>query len=234
MLKTWSSSCPHSSTCTEPAVNPTITLEATLAGPDAAPKPAELPHNLADLSTSDLQDLVASAAKDLARIQDGATKERYLTVLAALEERADTSRGRERALKPQKVTPENTTTYNNHLHGRYELFVDGTLVAHLKYEMHGAELWALRVTVDPDYRRKKVHALLIEDVLADALRRRLPVLPFCPQTRSHLAGKPEYQRLIPREHWSRFAVPNARKARRRRTAPAPGTRASQAMAGAGL
>ncbi|MCQ2001605.1 GNAT family N-acetyltransferase [Arthrobacter zhaoxinii] len=211
-------------------MNSPITLEATLAAPDAAPKLAELPHNIGDLSTSDLQDLVASAAEDLAGVQDGATRERYLTVLAALEGRPDTSRGRERALKPQKVTPENTTTYNNHLHGRYELFVDGTLVAHLKYEMHGAELWALRVSVDPDYRRKKVHTLLIEAVLADALRRRLPVLPFCPQTRAYLAGNPEYRRLIPREHWSRFAVRTPRQARRRRAAPTMGTRGQQARA----
>ena len=174
--------------------------------PEVAPKPIGLPTNLRALSTSDLQELVAAAAEELARSQTEETKARYLTALSALEGRSTASRGRDRSVKPQKVTPQNTSVYNNHLHGRYELFVDGTLAAYLKYEMHRDELWALRVTVDPDYRRKKVHALLIEEVLAEALRSRVPVLPFCPETRAYLAAKPDYQKLVPREHRARFAA----------------------------
>ncbi|MCC9175337.1 GNAT family N-acetyltransferase [Arthrobacter sp. zg-Y179] len=179
-----------------------------------------MPHDLGTLTTTDLQELAASAAEDLAGNQNGETKERYLAVLSALEERHDANRGRERALRTHTVTPENTTVYNNRLHGRYELFVNGTLAAYLGYEMHRGELWALRITVDPDYRSKKIQTLLIEEVLADSLRRRVAVLPFCPETREHLAAKREYHKLVPREHWPRFTLRSPRKSRRRRAASA--------------
>lgn len=201
-------------------MNPPATLALET---ETATTLTDLPKDLGSLSTTDLQELVSAAAEKLASVQNGITKERYLTVLAALEGRSDPSRGRERALKPQNITPENTKAYNNHLHGRYELFVDGTMVAHLKYEMHGGELWALRVSVDPDYRRRKVHTLLIEEVLADSLRRRVAVLPFCPETRIYLASKPEYHRLVPREHLSRFVVRSPQASRRRRQDANPAT-----------
>ncbi|MCQ1950930.1 hypothetical protein NNX28_13460 [Arthrobacter sp. zg-Y859] len=187
----------------------------TPTAPAAVPTP-----NLGALTTTDLQERVVSAADDLARSPNSETRERYLTVLSALEGRGDASRGRERALKPQRVTPDNTSVYNNHLHGRYELFIDGTLAAYLRYEMHRGELWALRTTVDPDYRPSKVQALLIEEVLTESLRRRVAVLPFCPETREHLAAKREFHKLVPREHWSRFTLRPPRKSRRRRAASA--------------
>lgn len=209
----------------EPAVNPSTT-DSAVSG--TAPLPADLPGDLGLLSTADLQKLVAAAADELHDDQDGGARDRYLAVLDGLERRGDPRRGRERSVKPKAVKPANTTVYNNHLHGRFELFVDGTLVAYLKYEMHRGELWALRVTVDPDYRRRKVQALLIEEVLADALRSRIAVLPFCPLTRAHLAARPEYRRLVPREHRDRFTPAPQRKLRRRRPAQ-PRSRADESQ-----
>ncbi|MCC3274104.1 N-acetyltransferase [Arthrobacter zhangbolii] len=138
------------------------------------------------------------------------------------------SRGRAQRRKPApkggKTGIPNATVYNNRLHSRFELFVNGTMAAYLQYEMHGGELWALRIIVDPAYRQRTAETLLIEEVLADARRSRIALLPFCPRTRAYVAARPEYLPLIPRQHRARFAVSATGKRTRLRpgAGPVPG------------
>ena len=131
---------------------------------------------------------------------------------------------RRTAAKASKAALTNATVQNNRLHSRFELFVDGSVAAYLQYEMHGGELWALRIIVSPAYRQRTAETLLIEELLADARRSRIALLPYCPQTRAYVADHPEYLPLIPREHRARFAVAPARRRRRLRpgTGPVPG------------
>ncbi|MUK00492.1 hypothetical protein GM708_00240 [Vibrio cholerae] len=86
---------------------------------------------------------------------------------------------------------------DNSLFSRFELFSDGTMVGHVKYEMKGAHAVLIQAVVDPRFDAVDVEPALIRQVLLNAHRRRIAVVPYCPRVREFLAEFPQYRTLLP-------------------------------------
>lgn len=86
---------------------------------------------------------------------------------------------------------------DNSLFARFELFSDGTMVGHVKYEMKGAHAVLIQAVVDPRFDAVDVEPALIRQVLLNAHRRRIAVVPYCPRVREFLVEFPQYRALLP-------------------------------------
>ncbi|MBG6225468.1 putative GNAT family acetyltransferase [Arthrobacter sp. CAN_A2] len=86
---------------------------------------------------------------------------------------------------------------DNSLFSRFELFSDGTMVGHVKYEMKGAHAVLIQAVVDPQFDALDVEPALIRRVLLNAHQRRIAVVPYCPRVREFLREFPQYRALLP-------------------------------------
>ncbi|PPB48802.1 hypothetical protein C4K88_13925 [Arthrobacter pityocampae] len=86
---------------------------------------------------------------------------------------------------------------DNSLFSRFELFSDGTMVGHVKYEMKGSHAVLIQAVVDPQFDPVDVEPALIRRVLLNAHQRRLAVVPYCPRVREFLREFPQYRALLP-------------------------------------
>ncbi|MFJ6000679.1 GNAT family N-acetyltransferase [Arthrobacter sp. NPDC092385] len=93
---------------------------------------------------------------------------------------------------------------DNSLFSRFELFSDGTMVGHVKYEMKGAHAVLIQAVVDPRFDAVDVEPALIRQVFLNAHRRRIAVVPYCPRVREFLAEFPQYRALLPADQRKRF------------------------------
>lgn len=85
---------------------------------------------------------------------------------------------------------------DNTLFCRFELFSDGTMVGHVKYEMKGSHAVLIQAVVDPRFDAGDVEPALIRQVLLNAHRRRVAVVPYCPRVREFLTLFPRYRALL--------------------------------------
>ena len=86
---------------------------------------------------------------------------------------------------------------DNSLFSRFELFSDGIMMGHVKYEMKGSYAVLIQAVVDPRFDAVDVEAALIRQVLLDTHRRRVAVVPYCPRVRAFLLEFPQYRALLP-------------------------------------
>ena len=86
---------------------------------------------------------------------------------------------------------------DNSLFSRFELFSDGTMVGHVKYEMKGPYAVLIQAVVDPQFDPVDVEPALIRRVLLNAHQRRIAVVPYCPRVREFLREFPQYRALLP-------------------------------------
>ncbi|RJT81792.1 hypothetical protein D6T63_03240 [Arthrobacter cheniae] len=116
--------------------------------------------------------------------------ERYDLLVDELEHRAHQAADRGAAYQAKEAFR------NNPLYCRFELFVDGSLAAYVKYEMKGGQLFLINGVEQPEFRDLGIDATLMRHVVLNAHRRRLNLTPQCPMAFSFLADHPEYQALI--------------------------------------
>ncbi|MHA7283181.1 GNAT family N-acetyltransferase [Arthrobacter sp. TMS2-4] len=86
---------------------------------------------------------------------------------------------------------------DNTLFSRFELFSDGTMVGHIKYEMKGSHAVLIQAVVDPQFDPADIEPALIRRVLLNAHQRRIAVVPYCPRVREFLREFPQYRALLP-------------------------------------
>jgi predicted GNAT family acetyltransferase len=85
---------------------------------------------------------------------------------------------------------------DNSLFSRFELFSDGSMVGHVKYELQNSHVVLIQAVVDPGFDAAEVEPALIRRVLLNAHRRRLAVVPYCPRVRGFLTEFPQYRTLL--------------------------------------
>jgi uncharacterized protein len=120
---------------------------------------------------------------------------------------------------------------DNYGGSRFDAYVDGEVAASLKYKIQDGEMWLLEIEEDRWHRGLGLGEALVRRALAEAHRRRLRVLPFCPEARQQVFGHPVFLQLVPQEQRSRFHKSwalegKSRASRRRRRVPAAAVRAS--------
>ncbi len=93
---------------------------------------------------------------------------------------------------------------DNTLFSRFELFSDGTMVGHVKYEMKGSHAVLIQAVVDLRFDAGDVEPALIRQVLLNAHRRRVAVVPYCPRVREFLTLFPRYRALLPTDQRQRL------------------------------
>ncbi len=207
-------------TSTAPAAAPSLTL---LAGPDRAKTSARLawasqsgtidteqltawvesqqesddsptddepltPADLASLSIRRLRMLVNQAYTLMdTDYPPSRTVDRYEMLADELERRAEAT---------EKRHPVNTTREkfrDNSLSSRFELFIDGHLVAYMQYRMNGGDLTLILGNELPGFRNQGVATTLMRAIVLDAHKRRLNLIPRCPMAYAFLADNPQYQ-----------------------------------------
>lgn len=147
------------------------------------------------LSTRQLRVLVNQAY----RLMDtdyppGSALERYEMIVEELKHRAqqaadhDASSGDIHQLKE--------TFRDNSLYCRFELIIDGTIAAYVKYAMNGGQLVLIDGVEQPGFWDQGLDATLMRHVVLNAHKRRLSLIPRCPMALTFLADNPQYQTLV--------------------------------------
>lgn len=95
---------------------------------------------------------------------------------------------------------------DNTVFSRFELFSDGIMVGHVKYELRGPHAVLIQAVVDPRFDAVDVEPALIRQVLLNAHRRRIAVVPYCPRVREFLTEFPQYRILLPPDQRQRFGA----------------------------
>jgi predicted GNAT family acetyltransferase len=91
---------------------------------------------------------------------------------------------------------------------RYEIQVDGRLAGFTEYRLRDGRISFTHTEVGPEFSGRGLARKLVADELADARRRGLAVLPFCPYVRKVIAGHPEkYLDLVSGGDRARFDLP---------------------------
>ena len=93
---------------------------------------------------------------------------------------------------------------DNVCESQYDAYVDGAVAGSLHYRIEGDQMWLLYTAMAPEYQGTDLEDRLIRNALADAHRRRMPVLPFCHQVRKRIFAHPVYLQLVPAEDRLRF------------------------------
>jgi predicted GNAT family acetyltransferase len=152
-------------------------------------------EDLTALSTRQLRVMVNQVYKlmDTDYPPAGAT-DRYEMLVEELEHRAQQAAERGNgSVHPMHQLKE--TFRDNPLYCRFELFVDGTLGAYVKYTMNGAQIILTDGVEQPAFRDQGLDATLMRHVMLNAHKRRLGLVPQCPMAFSFLADHPQYQVL---------------------------------------
>jgi uncharacterized protein len=87
---------------------------------------------------------------------------------------------------------------------RFIAYVDGEVAASLEYRIQDGQMWLLGVDASGDHRDPQLKSRLVREALTEAGRRRLSVLPFCPEARSQVLAHPVFFRLVPHDQRQRL------------------------------
>ncbi|MDQ0578155.1 GNAT family N-acetyltransferase [Streptomyces rishiriensis] len=102
----------------------------------------------------------------------------------------------------------NRTVRDNAEASRYEIFEDGRLAGFTDYKITGKKIAFNHTETLDGFTGRGVAGHLIAEELADARRRNLAVLPFCPVVRGRIARQPEeHLDLVLIEDRQRFDLP---------------------------
>ncbi|KQN95938.1 hypothetical protein ASF21_15450 [Arthrobacter sp. Leaf234] len=151
---------------------------------DERPTPAVL----ASLSVRRLRTLVNQAYTLMdTGFPPSRTVDRYEMLVDELERRAEAAKKRH----PVSATREKFR--DNSLSSRFELFIDGHVVAYMQYRMTGGDLTLIMGDELPGFRNQGAATTLMRDIVLDAHKRRLNLIPRCPMAHAFLADHPQYQ-----------------------------------------
>ncbi|WDF33098.1 N-acetyltransferase [Arthrobacter agilis] len=173
--------------------------------PKAVPHPApraeeaDFPEDLAVVSTRQLRVLCNQTYRQLDRdFPPMEAIHQYEQLVEEIERREVQAEARTEPVRTRSGFRDNA------LFSRFELFSDGTMVGHVKYEMKGSHAVLVQAVVDPRFDAVDVEPALIRQVFLNAHRRRLAVVPYCPRVREFLAEFPQYRSLLPADQRRRF------------------------------
>ncbi len=93
---------------------------------------------------------------------------------------------------------------DNALFSRFELYRNGVMAGYVQYDMRGGDVHLLHAVIDPRFRRLGLEPVLMQAVLLNAHRRRLAVVPYCPEAQDFLRDHPQFLSLIPAKQRRRF------------------------------
>jgi predicted GNAT family acetyltransferase len=162
--------------------------------PSAAPRveESEFPGDLAAVSTRQLRVLCNQMYRLLDRdFPPMDALHRYEVLVEEIERREVQAEARTAPVTARSGFRDNS------LFSRFELFSDGTMVGHVKYEMKGSHAVLIQAVVDPRFDAVDVEPALIRQVLLNAHKRRIAVVPYCPRVREFLTEFPQYRTLLP-------------------------------------
>jgi predicted GNAT family acetyltransferase len=148
------------------------------------------------LSTRQLRVLVNQAY----RLMDtdyppGSALERYEMIVEELEHRAQQATTDHAAISGN-IHQLKETFHDNSLYCRFELIIDGTIAAYVKYTMNGGQLVLIDGVEQPGFWDHGFDATLMRHVVLNAHKRRLSLIPRCPMAFTFLADNPQYQTLV--------------------------------------
>lgn len=167
----------------------------------------DLPENLSEAPTRQLRMLCNRTYELLdAEHPSLATRERYDALVDEL--------GRRERQAEHRGTVEDAREKfrDNALFSRFELYRNGIMAGYVQYEMRGGDVLLLHVVVDPRFRRTGLEPVLMQAVLLNAHRRRLAVMPYCPEAQEFLTAHPQFLSLIPARQRRRFRLLMASRA----------------------
>ncbi|MBG6218156.1 putative GNAT family acetyltransferase [Arthrobacter sp. CAN_A6] len=114
---------------------------------------------------------------------------------AAIAEELDLRSGRDK--DPASDEHAHDVFRDNPLYCRFELYVDGTLAAYMKYTMRGGQMNLTDGVEQPGFRDRGADMVLMRHVMLNTHKRRLRVVPQCPSAFAFLADNPQYLTLAP-------------------------------------
>jgi predicted GNAT family acetyltransferase len=85
---------------------------------------------------------------------------------------------------------------DNRQRARYELLVDGEVVAFVQYSMRGGRILLVHTEVDDARSRKGLATELIRGTLDDIRVRAIPMVPVCSFAERFIEKHPEYDDLV--------------------------------------
>jgi predicted GNAT family acetyltransferase len=89
---------------------------------------------------------------------------------------------------------------------RYEAIVDGSLAGFALYRMQPGRIALVHTEVDEAFEGHGIGSILIREVLDDARRRGLDVVPICPFVTSFIDQHREYLDLVPASRRDEFGL----------------------------
>jgi predicted GNAT family acetyltransferase len=89
---------------------------------------------------------------------------------------------------------------------RYEIRVDGELAGFLTYRLHAELIELVHTEIDEEFEGRGLGSQLISFALADARKRRLAVLPFCPFVNDYIQRHRQYVELVPEGRRAEFEL----------------------------
>ena len=161
----------------------------------------ELPERLDLIPTHQLRVLCNTIFRGLDTDQPAReARERYDRVCDELERRR---RAAELRGKPGGAREK---FRDNVLSTRFELHRDGVMAAYLQYDLRGGEMRLLQTVVHPRFPRSELQPVLLQAVLLNVHRRRLAVVPCCPDAQRFLRDNPRFLSLIPAGQRRRYEL----------------------------
>ncbi|MHA7179290.1 GNAT family N-acetyltransferase [Arthrobacter sp. MDB2-24] len=128
------------------------------------------------------------------------TRERYDALVEEL------ARREREAVQRGDVDDARETFRDNALFSRFELYRKGMMAGYVQYEMRGGDILLLHAVVDPKHRHLGLEPVLMQAVLLNVHRRRLAVMPCCPEAMDFLAAHPQFLSLLPAQQRRRFRL----------------------------
>lgn len=98
---------------------------------------------------------------------------------------------------------------DNDRESRYEVLVDDVVAGVLTYKLHPDRIALIHTEVFEEYAGRGLATVIVTEALADARRRGLHVLPFCPLVRQFIADHPAELDLVAAKDRARFDLPPA-------------------------
>lgn len=89
---------------------------------------------------------------------------------------------------------------------KFVLYEDGDVAGFVQYQMDGAEISILATEISDDFQDRGLTPKLFDNILANLHRRRLAVLPLCPDIRAFIYQNPHYHGLVPEDQRKRFGL----------------------------
>ncbi|WP_422390757.1 GNAT family N-acetyltransferase [Arthrobacter sp. N1] len=181
---------------------PLHTVEAPPATPGSA-----FPEDLATVTTRELRLLCNRTFQHLDTDHPALeAREQYDALIGELERRE------RQAAQRGSADSARETFRDNALFSRFELFRNGVMAGYVQYDMRGGHVLLLHSVIDPRFQRIGVESVLMQAVLLNAHRRRLAVMPYCPEAQDFLAAHPRFLSLIPARQRRRFTLLMASRA----------------------